>query len=104
MGSPFQYTAPSMRAATIKTGPPTTLTVTIVVAAERAYMILLPKLSERLLSMPAKSTVSYIYQKMQITFEDIPSKSFPNRLRTRPRDTVSWNRISANKMDSKSLL
>lgn len=34
--SPFQYTPPNKRAATMKTGPPTTLTVTIVVVAESA--------------------------------------------------------------------
>jgi hypothetical protein len=41
----------------MKIGPPTTLTVMIVVAADRPYIILLPKLSDKLLSIPEDTKI-----------------------------------------------
>ena len=49
-----------MNAAITNGGPPTILRVTTVVTADKAYATLLPKLSERLLSMPSRARESDI--------------------------------------------
>jgi hypothetical protein len=97
---PLKYSVLSKMAAMMKGRPPTALMVIKVVTADIPYMKLRPKLSERLLSIPAECHTGEKYP-LEIQHYS-PSKSFPNRLRTRPRDTVSWKRIFAKSMVSRS--
>jgi hypothetical protein len=53
--SPFQYSEPMKMMNKRNWGPPTTLIVRNVVVTEKAPTVLRPKLSERLLSIPAST-------------------------------------------------
>ena len=70
-----------MTTAAIKNGnPPTKVMLINVVNADNAYITLRPKLSGKVLSTP--------------------SKSLPNLLSRRPRETVSWKRMLAKRTAS----
>ena len=60
-------------------------------------MTLRPKLSGRLLSTPVCDALSTAENRLIVCS---PSKSLPKRFRRRPRETVSWKRMLANRTPS----
>lgn len=95
----LQYNEQMTTAARKKGNPPTKVMLMKVVSALRPYITLRPKLSGRLLSTPGTFSMRFgLYTRPNCS----PSKSFPNLLSRRPRETVSWKRMFANSTASRS--